>query len=108
MRECPHGKHTEKVNEIAQISQEIVVSAFVIGVVSDGHEIEQLDRVPYVEVIRISTNQVSTNEDIQDSCDEGELLSQGDSFSISPTLAKVIHAVAHSSFIPFELFIRRR
>src|SRR6266487_1967574 len=62
IREEPDCAHTQEVDKVAEICQEVVVASSVVGIVSNGHEVENLSRVPDVEIFRISSDQISTNE----------------------------------------------
>lgn len=39
VREEPYCEDAHKVNEVAEVGQEVVVSAFVVSVVPDGHKV---------------------------------------------------------------------
>jgi len=47
-----------------------MIPSFVVGVVSDRHEIEKLGGVPVVEELRISSDEISTDEDVENTANE--------------------------------------
>lgn len=49
VREDPDREQKEDVDEVAEIGEEVVVTTFMVGVVADWHEVEQLKRVPNVD-----------------------------------------------------------
>lgn len=61
-----------------------------------------------MEVLRVSSDQVSADEHIQDSTNEGYLFPSGDCLSIVPTSADSVDALPHSFPVSLELLIRRR
>ena len=85
-----------------------MIPAFVVRVPSNRHEVEELHGVPDVEVFGISTDQVSTDEHIQDSTYEGYLFPRGDGLGIIPTSADPVDALPHSFSVFLELLVRRR
>lgn len=62
--EDPYTEKDHEVDEITKIGQEVVVSDFSVGEVANRHEIQKLNCIPDVEVFRIATNQISTDQDI--------------------------------------------
>jgi hypothetical protein len=74
VRKYPDAQHGEEIDEVTQVGQEVVVATLVIRVISYRHEIEQLRGIPNVEPFWISSDNVATEEDIQNSSNEGELL----------------------------------
>lgn len=68
--EEPDGAHAQEVDKVAEISQEIMVSSLAVGVIADRHEVEELQRVPPMKILRIATDQVSTDQNVQNSTDE--------------------------------------
>ena len=68
--EGPNGKQAERIDEIAEVGEEIVIALAMVGVESDRHEIYQLGSEPIVEILWDSTYQVSTDEDVEDGGNE--------------------------------------
>ena len=69
----PDGAHAEEVDEVAEVGEEVVIAALVVCVVPYGHEVDELCGVPVVKILWVSSNQVSADEDVQDSTDERDL-----------------------------------
>ena len=67
-----------------------MVSSFVIRVVSYGHEVGQLSSKPIIEVLRVGSDQVSADENVEYASDERNFLSKGDGFRIVPPRPKSI------------------
>lgn len=82
-----------------------MVAATVIGKDANGHEVDELSRVPEMEVLRAAADQISANEYVHNSTNEGYLFTQADSFGIIPLSAKLVHALPHSLSISVELFV---
>lgn len=106
--EEPDRTHTEEVDEVAKIGEKVVVSALVVGVESNRHEIEELCCVPVMKILGVSSNQVSANEDVQNTTDKGDFLAKSDSLGIVPTSSESINTVAHLLPISIELLVRGR
>ena len=107
MREEPDGAHAEEVDEVAEIGEEVVVAAPVVGVVPDWHEVEQLCCIPVVEILGVSSNQVAADEDVQDTTDEGDFLAQSDGLGIVPPFSESVNAVAHLLPVSVQLLVCR-
>ena len=56
--EDPEAEDQQSVDKVAQICEEVVVSLLVVGVVAQGHEVEQLDSVPQREPLWAAADQV--------------------------------------------------
>lgn len=78
-----------------------------VGEDADGHEVQKLDGVPDVEVLREAADEVSANEDIHNAAYEGYLLSEADGLGVIPLPAQLLHTLAHSSPVAIESFIGR-
>lgn len=52
-----------------------MVAALVVSVEAYRIEVRQLSGIPDMVVIRECSNEIATNEDVEDTCDEGDLLS---------------------------------
>jgi hypothetical protein len=70
LREEPDGAHTEKVDEVTEVSQKVMISAPVIGVESNRHKVDELRRIPEMEVLGIPSNQIAADEDVQNTTDK--------------------------------------
>ena len=104
--EEPDSAHAQEVDEITEISQEVMITPFLVCIPSNGHEVKELHGVPDMEILRISSDQVSTDEHIQDSTNEGYLFSSCDCLGIVPTPANSVDTLPHTFPISFELFVR--
>jgi hypothetical protein len=80
--EEPNAQHHQKVDKVAQIRQEVVISDLVVLVPSYGHEVSQLHGIPDVKHFRPGTDDPARNEDVQHCCDKADLLAQRDSLCI--------------------------
>jgi hypothetical protein len=60
----PDCAHAQEVDEITQICKEVMVPSPIVRIVSNRHEVEELQRVPVVEVLRVATDQISTDQNI--------------------------------------------
>lgn len=70
LRSDPYGKEHEKIDEIAEVSEEVVIAPFMVGVVANRHKVAKLRGEPVVELTRTGPDQIATDEDIQHSSDE--------------------------------------
>ena len=70
--------------------------ALVIGYPSYRIVIRQLKRVPEMEVLRISSDEITTRENVEYACDEAGLLPQGDCTRIRPSSTESVNRVAHA------------
>ena len=66
----PDGKHEEEIDEVAEVSKEIVIALLVVGEEPDGHEICELYGEPVVEASRPGTDEVAADEDVEDGGNE--------------------------------------
>jgi len=82
-----------------------VIASCVVSVVSNGHEIAQLRREPVVERLRMSSDKVAADEDVEDSGYKCNLLSDRHNFGIVPTPAESIHRLLHALCVPVQLLI---
>lgn len=57
-----------------------------IGEEADRHKVQQLHRVPQVEVLWEPADEVSADEYVHDAKDEGHLFPCADDFGVVPTL----------------------
>ena len=108
LRKDPDGQHAEEVHKVAQVRQEVVVSAPVVGVEPDGHEVGQLRSIPQVEQLWVAPEEVAADEHVQHAADERHLLAQRDGLGIAPAFRQPVNALAHLLAIPVELLVRRR
>lgn len=102
-REDPETEHQQSVDKVAEIGEEVVVALFVVGIVAQGHEVEQLDRVPQREPLRACADQVSGNEDVHDGGDERGLFSGRDGGIGSPLLVEALDGLAHALLVLVQL-----
>lgn len=65
-REDPYTEHAEKVDEVAEIREEIVQAAALVREEADRHEVEELESVPDMEPLRAPTDEVAADKDIED------------------------------------------
>lgn len=108
MRECPDRKKHEQIDEIAQVGQKVVVAFLVVGDVTDGHEVCELNRKPVVEVFRSRADQVAGDEDVEYCRDEGDFFPYCNVRGIGPSFAEVIDRFLHATAVFVELFVCRR
>lgn len=107
-REGPDRKHAEQVDKIAQIGQEIVVSLGMIGIVADGHEVGQLRGEPVVEELGAGTDEITTDEDVEHTSNEGDLLAQSHGGRLVPLFTQTLDAILHAAAVLFQLLISGR
>ena len=69
--ECPDGEHGEQVDKIAKVEKKVMVALPVVSEVTNGHEVGELQREPVVEAGGPGTNEIATDEDVEDGGDEG-------------------------------------
>ena len=62
--EYPDRQHAESVDKVTEICEEVVVAPFLVCVCPDGHKVEELCRVPIMEPLRVSTDQIAADEDV--------------------------------------------
>ena len=105
-REGPDSQHAHEVDKVAKIGQEVMVSALLVGVVSNRHEVQELYGVPDVKILGISSDQVATDEDVQDTAYEGCLFPSCDGLGIVPTPAESVDTLPHSLPVPLQLLVR--
>lgn len=103
LREDPDTEDHEDVDKVAQVSEEVVVAFLVVGDEADGHEVEQLARVPVGEEVWVQSDQVARDKDVHDSSDEGRLLLGCHRDRVLPLLVQAVHRVAHAPSILVEL-----
>lgn len=72
-----------------------MIPSFVVGVVSDRHEIEKLCGVPVMEELRISSDEISTDEDVENTANECNLLAGRDKLCIIPSSSQPVNILAH-------------
>lgn len=105
VREEPDRAHAQKIDEVTEVGKEVMVASFVVCVVSNRHEIEQLEGVPPVKELWITANQVSTDQDVENSAYEGELLSHRHSLGVVPSSPDFVDALLHSFSISVKLLV---
>lgn len=84
-----------------------MVAAAMICEEANRHEVEQLGRVPEVEILRVAADEISTDEDVHNAEYEGYFFPQTDGFGIVPLLAQLVDTLAHTLSVPVELFVGR-
>lgn len=107
MREDPEAETEQHVDEIAEISQEVVHSAPLVGEDADGHKVYELDSIPDVEPFRETTHEVSACKDVHNAANEGYLFSEADGLGIVPLLAELLDPLPHALPVSLELLIGR-
>ena len=107
-RRDPDGQQEQEIDKVAEVGQEIMVAALLICIIPDWHEIGKLDGKPQIEKIRMGSNQVSADEDVQHSGDERYLFSSGDRLGVVPSCAEVINRLPHALSVFCELLLRWR
>lgn len=85
-----------------------MVSFFAIGVVSQRHEVQELESIVPVEELGITSNQISTDQDIENSTYERELLPSCNNFGVVPFIAQLVDVDSHSLPVSVQLFVRSR
>lgn len=60
----PDYQQEQQIDKVAEVGQKIMVAPLPISVISDGHEVAQLDGKPEVEKVRIASDQVSADKNI--------------------------------------------
>lgn len=80
-----------------------MVALLVVGVVANGHEVQQLGGVPVREEVRVQTNKVSTDEDVEDGSYERSLLARGDGQRLVEARVQAVDRLAHALPIALEL-----
>jgi hypothetical protein len=105
LREHPDAQDTQSVDKIAEVRKEVMVALLVIGIVAERHEVQELGGVPSGEPIRTAADEISRDEDIHSSGDEGQLLTCRDCGALVPALGQPIHGGAHAFAILVELLV---
>lgn len=82
-----------------------MISSFVVGVVSDWHEVEELCRVPVVKELWVATDEVSADQDIENSADECDFLSRSYHLGIIPVSSKLVNIFTHPLPVAIQLLI---
>jgi hypothetical protein len=65
-REQPDSTHTEDVDGVAEVCQEKLETALLKGIITNRHKVKELRRVPIMEILRVPSNDISTEEYIED------------------------------------------
>ena len=91
LRGNPDREQREQVDKVAQIRQKVMVAAFVICIISNGHEVAKLSREPYVEVFGMCSYEISGDEDVEHASNKGELFSDSNSLGIVPFRTKAVY-----------------
>src|SRR6478735_1565294 len=76
LREDPNAKRKQQVDKVAKVGEKVVHAATVIGEDADGHKVDQLRRVPDVEVFREAAHEIAANEDVHNAANERYLLTE--------------------------------
>jgi hypothetical protein len=103
----PNAHHEQEIDKVAEVSQEVMISSSVVGDHPYGHEVDELCRVPDVEVLRKPADEVAAKEDVHDAANEGYLLPQRDDLCVVPLVSQLLHALAHPLPVSLELLLRR-
>ncbi len=84
-----------------------MVPSSVICKKTDWHEIAELGREPPIKVLRESSNEITTNKDVEHTRDERELLASCYSFGVIPSRSKSLDRMSHAFPVLSQLLIRR-
>lgn len=76
-----------------------------IGVEPDWHEVGNLRREPEVEILGHTTDEVTTDEDVEDRGNERDFLFQRDGGSVIPSLVDIIDRFLHPAPVLGQLLI---
>lgn len=101
--EDPEAENEESVHEVTQVGKEVVVTFLVVGVVSEWHEVKQLDGVPQREPFGTATHQISGDEDVHDGGYERGLFACSDGGVRGPLLVETLDGLAHTLLVLFQL-----
>ena len=85
-----------------------MIASLMVCVKSNRHEIAELGCKPVIEQIRMCSDQVPADEDVENSSNKGKLLSCCYSPCVMPSSAKTVDRLLHTLTVFFELFVRRR
>ena len=102
------GHDHKDVDKVAQIGQEVVVALLVVGDEADGHKVEQLGSIPVGEPVWMAADQVTRDEDVHDSCDEGGLFARRHCQGFLPASVQPVYGMAHALLVFVELLCFRR
>ena len=108
LRGNPNSEQPEQVDKVAEISEEVVVAAFMVGVISYGHEVAELSREPHVKVFGMCSDEISGNEDVEHAGDEGKLFSDCDGLGVIPFRTEAVHRCFDTFGVTLELLVWRR
>jgi hypothetical protein len=102
----PDAQRQQEIDKVAKICQEIMISTAVVCEDADGHEVNELGRIPEVKVLRETADQISTDKDVHNAANERYLLSHADGLCIVPLPSQLVDTLAHAFSVAIELFIR--
>lgn len=72
-----------------------MIAALVVSVETNRHKVQKLCSIPIVKKLRITPDEISTNENIHNTADKRHFFSKRDSLGIVPTLSKPVNTLAH-------------
>lgn len=82
-----------------------MVTSFLVCVCPDGHKVQELCCVPTMEPFWVTTDQIATDEDVENAGDERRFLPHGDTFLCIPLSTKTVDGFAHTPPVFVQLFI---
>lgn len=106
LRKHPNAEQEQKVDEVAKVGQEVVISSLVIRVVPDREKIAKLRRIPDVKPFWKASDKISTDEDVEYTRDERDLFPSSDCLVIVPPRTQPVDRVSHALSISIELLVR--
>ncbi len=83
-----------------------MVALLVVGVKAQWHEVAELRCEPVVEGLRLATDKVARDEDIEDAGDEGHLFASRYGSGIAPFPAKTVNGRFHAGTVLLKLLVR--
>lgn len=94
-REQPDGAHAEDIDYIAKVGQEKVKATFVERVVPNREEVEKLPSIPIMEILRVPSNNISTDKDVEDPTNKEYFIPKSNRLRRIPTSAKSLDIVVY-------------
>ncbi len=85
-----------------------MVTSLVVCVEPYRHEVTELHGEPHIEVLGVRSDQVATNEDVENSSNERDLFSGSYGLCVVPSAAQAIHRVPHTLSVLVKLLVRGR
>ena len=65
------------------------------GVVANREEVEKLPSIPVMEVLRVPSNDISADEDVEDTANEEYFLPKSNRICLIPTSANLLNIVVY-------------